>query len=226
MPASLAQSVLTHIVQTGKVVRGYLGIIPQDITPTIARALHLSDAKGVIIGDVEANTPAAQAGLQRGDILTRVNGQSVNDANQLRLQTSMLSPGTLVHLGITRNGNPQTIDVTLGEMPSNPQQQRSGNQPPGGGHGTALEGVTVDQLTPDVRQQLNLPGSVQGVVITDVQQGSAAAEAGLQPADVIQEVNRKPVSNLNDFTNAIRNAGKPVLLLVNRMGNTLYIAIE
>jgi len=224
IPSSMAERSLTQIVQTGKVVRGYLGIIPQDITPAMARALHLNQPKGVIVGDVEDGAPAAQAGLQRGDIILSVNGQPVDDANQLKLRISSMAPGTVAHLEIQRDGNARRLDVTLGEMPANPQPLGTGMAPSGGG--AALDGVTVGELTPDIRDQLNLRSNVQGVVVMSIRQNSAAADAGLQPGDVIQEVNRKPVTSVNDFNNAARNSGRPILLLVNRMGTTLYLAIE
>jgi serine protease Do len=136
---------------------------------------------------------------------------------------AMLAPGTKVALQVFRNGAKREIPVTLGEMPGKLGQ--AGAQ--GSGAGSALDGVSVDELTPDVLRQLNLPATTKGVVITDVSDGSVAAEADLRRGDVIQQVNKKPVNTVAEFQAAIRLAGsRPVLLLVNRGGSTMFIVVE
>jgi serine protease Do len=224
IPMAMARNVMTQIVKNGKVTRGWLGVAVQPLTPALASAFKLKDNKGALIAEVEPDSPAAHAGLQKGDIITQVDGQAVDDARALTLKVSQMAPGTSVKLTILRDGKPQDITAKLGEAPAHNAQAGSLGQSQSGG---ALEGVQVDNLTPDIVQQLRLPANTHGVVITDVAGGSRAAEAGLQRGDVIQEVNRRPVRNLNDFNNAVSQADKqPVLLLVDRGGSSTYVVIQ
>jgi serine protease Do len=226
IPSNLARSVMDQLVTKGKVTRAYLGVTLQPVTPSLAKAFGLSQAQGALVGDVNPNTPASLAGLQPGDVVVKINGEPVEDSNQLRNKVSMAAPGTEVALTVLRGGAERTLPVTLGEMPAN-----YGTRTMGGGEeqsGTGLlDGVTVQNLTPQARRSLNLPPQTTGAVVTDVQGDSPAAAAGLQPGDVIQSVNRKPVTNVAEFQAALAQAGKDtVLLRVNRGGNTLFLAIE
>jgi serine protease Do len=224
IPMAMARNVMTQIVKNGKVTRGWLGVAVQPLTPALASAFKLKQNKGALIAEVEPDSPAAHAGLQKGDIITQIDGQTVDDARALTLKVSQMAPGTSVKLTILRDGNPQDITAKLGEAPARNAQAGGQGQSQSGG---ALEGVQVDNLTPDIIQQLRLPANTHGVVITNVAGGSAAAEAGLQRGDVIQEVNRHPVRNLSDFNNAVNQSGKqPVLLLVDRGGSSTYIVIQ
>jgi len=220
VPANLARQVMDQILKNGKVTRAYLGIVPQDVTPSIAKAFGEKEAKGVVIGDVSPGSPAQEAGLQRGDILLAVNGKPITDSNQLRMGISMMPPGTEVKLQVLRNGNEREMAVKLAEMPT---QQAKANNETGGLEG-ALEGVEVANLTPRTAQQLGLPAETKGVVVTDISPSSPAADSGLRKGDVIQEVNRQSVKNVSEFQEAVRKAGKEPLLLVNRRGTTLFVA--
>jgi serine protease Do len=224
IPVALAQRVMQQIIQSGKVTRGWLGVVIQPVTPQIAQAFGLSENKGALVGDVEPGSPAARAGLQKGDVILQLNGQPIVDARALSLAASQMAPGSSVRLTIFRNGKQQDVNATLGEMPNrNPGAASQGGSTPA----NALSGVAVSNLTPDIAQQLNLPPSTRGAVVAEVADGSPAAEAGLQRGDVIQEVNRQPVRSVTDFNNAVRQAGnKPVLLLVNSGGNTRYVVIQ
>jgi serine protease Do len=221
VPVNLAHEVMDQILKNGKVVRAYLGIVPQDVTPAIAGAFHVEASRGALVGDVSPNSPAQHAGIQKGDIILDVNGKPVTDANQLRMTISMMSPDTTVKLNVLRNGEQRPMSVQLAELPTR-QDRASLDQ---GDQQNALAGVSVDNLTPDAARQLNLPPSTSGVVVTDVDPSSQAADSGLHPGDVIQEVNRKPVRNKAEFEAAVRNAGKNPLLLVDRGGNTLFVAV-
>jgi serine protease Do len=223
IPINMARHDLDSILAHGKVERGYLGILPQDITPSMAKALGVANANGALVGDVTANSPASKAGLQQGDIILDINGQPVADANQLRLKIGMLDPNAQVNLKVLRNGSAQNITVHLGSFPEG-EQQASVTK---GDKSDALEGVTVENLTADAAQQLKLGPATKGVLVNEVDPGSRAAEAGLQRGDVIQQVNRKPVVNVNEFKQSMgmTTKDKPVLLLVNRQGNTLFLAI-
>jgi serine protease Do len=226
IPINMARHDLDSILAHGKVERGYLGILPQDVTPSMARALGVHEVTGALVGDVTANSPAAKAGLQKGDIILSVNGAAVNDANQLRLAVGTLDPNSRVTLKVLRDGRTQEMAVTLGNFPN--EERASSND---GGNAeqpsAGLEGVQVDNLTADVAQQLQLSANTKGVLVESVSQDSKAADAGLQRGDVIQQVNHKNITNVTDFRQAMSAAakGQPVLLLVNRGGTTLFIAI-
>ena len=223
IPINMARHDMDEILAHGKVERGYLGILPQDLKPELAKAFHAS-SNGALVGDVTPNSPASKAGLQKGDIITEVNGKAVADANQLRLMVGMLDPNTKVNLKVLRDGATQEIAVTLGEPPSTEPHASLNKE---NSENSALEGVQVENLTPDTAQELKLSPQTKGVVVDQVSPASRAAEAGLQQGDVIQQVNHKPVTSVNDFKQAMNTAGSnnPVLLLVNREGNTLFLAV-
>jgi len=222
IPINLARNVMDQIRAHGKVVRGYMGVYIQDVTPEIAKQFHLNETRGALIGDVSADTPGAHAGLKRGDVILAVNGQEISGANELRLQISQTPPGTLVKLKVWRDGKTQDTNLTLGELPE--KAEKASKSEEGGG---ALEGVDVENVTPEIAQQLNLKAGTHGVVVTSVDPSSAAGSVGLRQGDVIQEVNHKPVTNVEEFRHAIAGAEKQsALLLVNRGGVTSYLVIE
>jgi serine protease Do len=224
VPINLARHDLDSILAHGKVERGYLGILPQDVTPSMAKALGVQNSSGALVGDVTSGSPAAKGGLEKGDIITEINGQPIGDANALRLKVGTMDPNARVNLKVLRDGKTMDLAVTLGEFPSTEERasSRGSNE-----QNSALEGVQVENLTADVAQQLKLGPTTKGVVVDQVDQGSRASEAGLQRGDVIQQVNRKEVTNVNEFRQAMNGTtkDKPVLLLVNRQGNTLFLAI-
>jgi len=220
VPVNLAREVMNQILKNGKVVRAYMGILPQDVTPEMAKAFGQKEARGVVVGDVTANSPAKQAGVQRGDILLDVNGKPVADSNALRMTISMMQPGTDVKLMVLRDGTEREISVKLAEMPTETAMAR----PDSNDSTKALEGVEVANLTPHMADQLGLPASANGVVVTDLDPSSKIADSGLRKGDVIQEVNREPVKNVSEFQSALKKGGSDPLLLVNRQGRTLFIA--
>ena len=216
VPANLARSVMTQVMEHGKVVRGYLGLLPQDITPAMAQALHSKQTEGVLVGDVTAGAPAAAAGLQRGDMILDLNGQKVEDSNQLRMRVSLTAPGTTVHMRVLHDGVEKNVAVKLAEMPANLGQAAEKGNESGGGATSSLEGVSVESAK-----------GGRGVVVTDVDQGSPASVAGLREGDSILEVNRASVSSVADFDRAMRNVSNgATLLLVKRGDNTFYIAVQ
>jgi serine protease Do len=213
---------MDQIMTHGKVVRGYLGVHIQDVTPELATAFGLKQGGGVLIGDVSPDTPAARAGLKKGDVILQINGQPIDARNQLQVQIAQMAPGTPVKLQIWRNGATQNVSLNLGELPETAEKEG-----PGETSGGALEGVEVQNLTPDISQELNLAPGTHGVVVTSVDQASPAAAAGLSRGDVIQEVNHKPISNTGEFQQALSGADKqPVLLLVNHGGASGFVVVE
>src|SRR5712672_628996 len=220
VPVNLARQVMDQIMDHGKVTRAYLGIRVQDVTPAIAKAMGQSELRGALVGDVKASSPAGKAGLQRGDIILEINGKQVADSRELRMNISMMKPDADVKLKVLRDGKENDMTVKLGELPTS-EAKAQGEE---GTSKDALEGVTVENLDADTAKQLGLSPATKGVVVTDISPSSPEAESGLRRGDVIQEVNHQPVMNVSELNEAIRKSGKNPLLLVNRQGNTLFIA--
>jgi serine protease Do len=223
IPINMAKYVMDQILKHGKVVRGYIGVGIQELTPDLSKAFKAPAEKGALIGDVEPNSPGAKAGLQRGDVVTELNGQPITGPNDLRLKVATMAPGTTVQLKVLRNGTPRDVSVTLGETPGKGAGSTSGTS----AEGSPMQDVQVDELTPDVRQQLGLNADVKGVVVTGVPDGSPASDAGLRRGDVIEQVNRQPVNSVADYQRLITQAGKQTLvLLVNRHGSTTFLVVQ
>jgi len=213
---------MEQIIKTGKVTRSYIGVGIQEVTPELAKAFGAPGAQGALIGSVVPDGPGARAGLQKGDIITSLNGQNISDYSDLRLRISQMAPGTAIRLDILRGGQKREVTVTLAEYP---EKAAAVLQPAQGEN--AMEGVQVETLTPEIAHQLSLPPSTRGVVITSVGPDSPAADAGLERGDVIEEVNRKEVRTADQFQVAVREAGsRSLLLLVDRNGNTQYLMIS
>ena len=221
VPVNLAREVMDQILKNGKVVRAYMGILPQDMTPDMAKAFGQKEARGVVVGDVSANSPAQQSGVHRGDILLELNGKPVTSSNELRNTISMMEPGTSINLKVLRDGGERQISVKLAEMPTETAMAQPGSDDDST---KALEGIEVANLTPGIADKLGLPSSSTGVVVTSVDPSSKIAETGLRKGDVIQEVNHESVKNVSEFQSALKKGGSDPLLLVNRQGRTLFIA--
>jgi serine protease Do len=223
VPINMARHDMDQILAHGKVEHGYLGILPQDVTPALAKSFNANGTNGALVGQVTPNSPAAKAGLKEGDIITEVNSQSVSDANQLRSKIGMLDPNTTAKLKVMRSGKMEDVAVTLGEFPTS-EERASATE---GSTDNGLQGVSVENLTPETAQQLKMPAGTKGVVVDKVSPSSRAAEAGLQRGDVIKQVNHQSVTNVKDYGQAVGASKKdePVLLLVDRGGNTMFLAV-
>lgn len=231
VPSNMVRTVMDQIVKTGKVTRGYIGVSVQDITPELAAAMKIPQTRGALIGDLDPKGPAAQNGLQSGDVIVEADGKAIEDSRMLRLIVGSKAPGTQLSLRVLRNGQPRNVTVKLDELPV---KETASTETPTRQKGSAPEtiqsriGVAAVELTPEIAQHLKVPDDVKGVVVADVEEGSPAAEAGLQLGDVVQEVNHKPVHTVADFYSQLSAArgSNPILLLLNRDGHTLYAAID
>jgi serine protease Do len=229
IPANMARNIMDQILKKGKVSRGYMGILPQELTPDMAKAFGMPNSHGVAVAQVTANSPAEKAGMRVGDVITAINGNPVEDVNTFRLAVAGFAPGTTVHLKIARNGQNLDIPVALGEYNLDAEGNGKGqdNNLPGTGEKGALRGVSVQGLNSDLRQQLQLPEGTTGVVITDVDSDSPAAAAGLEQGAVIVQVNHKPVNTVSEFNSAVRaGASKDsTLLLVRTQQGTRFVVV-
>ncbi len=222
IPINIAKGILGQL-KTGKVIRGWLGIMIQNITPELAKSFGISATKGVIVADVVKQGPAEKAGLKRGDIIETLDGKAVENAAELSRKIAALKPGTAVELGLVRNGKPLSVKVSLGTLPGKLPKAEALTPKT-----QSAWGLTVQNLTPELAQTFGLSSGETGVVITKVQQGSEAATAMLRQGDVIKEVNRRKIQNIRDWKQAIEKVkkGEPLLLLIERGGNTFYVAIK
>jgi serine protease Do len=227
IPSNLAKNIMSQLIEHGKVTRGYIGVYLGEITPNMRQAFGMSpDQGGVAITQVEPDSPGAKAGLKVEDVIVAMNGEKIEDMQAFRLKVASLPPGTTINLKVLRNGSTVDVPVTLG---LNKVAAATGG--PGGGQGqgapSGLEGVQVQTLTPDIVQQLGLRGDVKGVIVTNVDAASAAAEAGLAPNDIIERVNRTPVTNTQEFENAVRQSNNPggTLLLIRRGDARAFVVV-
>jgi Do/DeqQ family serine protease len=224
IPVNLAKHIADQLIASGKVVRGFLGIVPQELTPDLAEGLGVKDTKGILVGNVSNGQPADAAGIRTKDIITEFDGKPVEDVQKFRLLVADTPAKKKVPVRLLREGRPQTLYVTLSERPDEQalaQQQR-----------TPAErlGITVEPVTGDFAQQNDIREKT-GVVVTDVTEGSPADDAGLQRGDVIKEVNDAPVKEISDYNAAVDRAkskspSKPIVLLVKRGDITQFVAID
>jgi serine protease Do len=229
VPSNLVSQVVDGLVRDGKVVRGFLGVGAQDVTPTLAESLGLKDRRGALVADVQPGSPAAKAGLRNGDVIIRVNGDAVEDANRLTFKVGAIPPGSKVELDVIRDGENRTIRATTAERTASALRGdvSGGPEALASNDDGVLNGVTVDDLKPQVRNQLNLPARLKGALITEVDPASAAAKAGLRPGDVILEINRQPVTSAREAVELSAKAeGKKTLLRLFSRGTTLFVVVD
>jgi serine protease Do len=223
IPSQIAKATAEELIAHGKVEHGYLGINIENVTPENAQFFNLKDATGALVSQVTPDSPAARAGLKSGDVIAKLDGHEVLDSSALQIAVSQHKPGQTLQLGVIRNGQPLTISATVAEYhkPGTEIAQNEGSQ---SGGNTGKLGLAFDDLNADARQQLNVPAEVKGAVVANVRPGSPAEDAGLQPGDVVVEVNRKPVASAEQLANAVHAApaGKDILLLVWSKGNDSY----
>ena len=225
IPTELARDVMQSLVTDGKVTRGYLGVMIQDVTPSLAKEFDLKDQKGALVGDVIPKGPAEKAGIKSGDVVLEFDGQPVRDSRHFKLQVSRIKPGDRVPVKVLRNGSTKTIEVTVNELPGTEKLARNDGR--NDDDTEALKGVAVGDIDSQVRRELGLPPNVQGAVVTDVDASSVASEAGLKPGDVILEINRQPVKSAEDAVRLTEKAkDKTTLLRVWSKGGSRYVVVD
>ncbi|MCX6891546.1 MAG: DegQ family serine endoprotease [Verrucomicrobiota bacterium] len=225
IPSDLAHDVMTSLIKDGKVTRGYLGVMIQDVTPALAKEFKLKDAAGALIGDVVPKGPADKAGLKQADVVLEFNGKKVPDSRRLRLMVGTVKPGTAVPVKILREGSTKSLEVTVQQQPGT-EEIAKGDGPVNPDNGT-LNGVSVSDLDPEARQQMKIPEHITGAVITEVEPGSPAAEAGLKAGDVIQEINRHPVKTAEEAVKLTETPkDKVTLLRVWSNGGSRYVVVD
>jgi serine protease Do len=225
IPVNLARDVMESLIKDGHVTRGFLGVAIQDVTAALAKEFKLKEAHGALVSDVTPKSPAEKAGIENGDLILEFNGKKVADSRHLKLEVARVQPGESVPVKLLRDGSSKTLDVTVKEMPGTEHLAKNDNHKDDD-TGT-LNGVTVADVDSAARQQFDLPGNVKGVVITEVDPNSAAAEAGLKAGDVIQEINRKPVRTAEEAVKMTeKTTDKTTLLRVWRDGGSRYVAVD
>jgi serine protease Do len=221
IPTSMAKSVMHSLISTGKVIRGWLGVTVQNLTPELAKQFDLLDEKGVLVGDVVEGGPAEQAGLRRGDIIIECAGRKIEEPNQLRNMIANTAPGQTVDMEIIRENRKHALKVTILDLPADMLK------PSKGAYDNLLAGVSVEELTPELSGRLNLPKKVTGVIVSHVDEESPASML-LMKGDVIQEINRKKITGMSDYEQVVSliKADTDILLLIFRGGSSLFITLS
>ena len=224
IPVNLARDEMQSLIKDGHVTRGYMGVMIQDLTPALAKEFKLKDATGALIGDVTPKGPADKAGLKSGDLLVEFNGKKVADSRHLKLEVARTQPGETVPVKILRDGTAKTLEVTVKTMPGTESVAKNDKSSDDTG---TLNGVGVTDLDEQAREQLKVPETIKGAVVSEVKPDSAAAEAGLKPGDIIQEINRKPVKTAEEAVRLTENpSDKTTLLRVWREGGSRFVVVD
>ena len=228
IPSNMARSVAEQLIKSGKVRRGHLGVTIQPVTSEMAANLGLKEAHGVIVNNVESGGPADRAGIKRGDVITVINGNQIDDANSLRNLIASAGPGADVDIIVLRDGREQQLKVKLGELTNQTAGRPvSSAEPNGNSKEDEQLGMAVTPMTPDLAARLGMRRDAGGLVITDVGPSGAAADAGLQPGDVIEQIDRQTARSKSDLDSAISRAGsRPLLLFINRRGSGIYVTLR
>jgi serine protease Do len=227
IPASMANNIYQQLTTSGKVTRGWLGVGIQEMTPELAKSFNLKSPEGVLISQVESNSPAEIAGLHSGDIILEYNGKETKSPRDLSLAVADTKVGVPAKLTVLRDGKTLNMNVAIGERPAEKAEARNNEPAENNSQQHVKMGVEVKNVDSDTARQLNLK-STTGALVTDVRSGSPADEGGVQPGDVIREINHKPVNNVAELQSEIRylKSGNTVLLSVVRQGQRLFLAFD
>ena len=224
IPINMAKKIYTELVAKGKVTRGWLGVSIQPLTPELAKSFGAKDTKGVLISDVVPDSPASKSGLKSGDVLLEFNGKKMEAPADLQRAVGLASPNQDAKIKVLRDQSERSLEIKIGEAP---EERAEASKPGNGSRGRPTLGLDVRPVTPEMARQLNLP-SPEGVVVARVEDGSPAAEAGVQRGDVIREINRQRVRTMADFERLTKDAkeGDRLTVLLQRGPMSLYVAFS
>lgn len=232
VPINMAKKIMTDLIEKGKVVRGYLGIYIQEVNKTIAKQFNLPDNTGVLVSQVNPNSPAEKAGLKRGDVIIEFNGIKINSSSQLRNEAANSIINQPVKMKIIRNGKEKELEIIIEEQPKDFDKEASSiDEPRGGAQTTAKElGITAKELTKELADKYDYSLQEKGVIIVKVDEGSIADEGGLKEGDLILEIDRKEIKTIRDFQNALSQSDKEknseILFLIRRGNSTIYLVLN
>ena len=220
IPANMVKKVMDSIISEGKVVRGWLGVQIQPLTPDLAKQFNLKDENGVLLADIVDGGPADKGGLKRGDVVVEYDSRKIGDPFHFRVMVAETKPGKQVPVGIIRNGNLLTTNVTIGELPGEPQAVSKVETE------NALKGVSVQELADEYRQKMNIPAKEKGVVVNEIAEDSPALGI-LNKGDVLLEINRKTVNNITEYSRIISDidSNKDILVFLVRNGVRQYVTV-
>lgn len=220
IPSNMVKVVMDSLIKRGKVIRGWLGVTIQAISPQMAKQFGIKNDKGVLVSDVLEDGPAKKAGMQQGDIIIEIDGKEIIDSGQLRNIVANIAPGKEISAKIIRNGKEKMLKIVISEMPVNAPAVL-------GETADQFSGIRVQDLTPEVRRMLKIPARIKGVIITEVEDGSPA-DGILAPKDVIMEINRKKIGNIKEYNAAMKSikTNEPLLLLIYRNGASIYVTLS
>ncbi|MBA4371279.1 MAG: hypothetical protein C0402_00275 [Thermodesulfovibrio sp.] len=220
IPSNMIKSIMDSLVQKGKVVRGWLGVSIQKITPELSKQFKMNEDTGILVSDAVENSPAEKAGIKRGDIIIEYDGKRTAEPYQLRNMVANTSPGEEHVLTILRDGIRQSVKVIIGDVPSDQQGEP-------GDYQNALKGIGVQEITPELAKKMNIPVRIKGVVINDIGDNVPASGVLIQ-GDVIQEINRKKISSLKEYQEIASKLKKDedLLVLIFRNGASTFVTLS
>ncbi len=220
IPSNMAKVVMDSLIKNGKVVRGWLGVSIQPVTPDLAKQFGLKEEKGALVGDVIEDGPAEKSGIQRGDVIVEYEGKEVTDPVGLRNMVAGTSPDKQVMIKVLRAGSPITMNIVIAELPANLIKTAKEFD-------NLLKGVQVQDVSPEIKKKLNIPKHATGVIVTGIEEGSTA-EGILAQGDILLEINRKKISSLKDYEMVASKikSGEDILLLIFRNGSTIYLTLS
>ncbi len=227
VPSNMARLVMDQLVKKGKVTRGWLGVTIQELTPELSQKFGLKTAKGALVGDVAKGSPAERSGIKRGDIILEFNGKKVQDVGNLRNMVAQSRAGSQVSMVILRGEKEYSFKVIIDELPREVAEAAPGSTPEDSTF-EGLTGMTVIELSKEITRQLGLQKDEKGVVVVRVETGSSADEAGIRKGDVIEEMDRKKIENVDQYNRIIQGIrqGDTALLFINRGGKKFYVTLK
>jgi serine protease Do len=219
-PINLAKKILRQLKEKGKVTRGWLGVVVQEVTPELAKSFGLKEGKGALVADAEKGGPADTAGLKGGDVIITFDGKEITKMSDLPLMVAETEVGKKVTVTVIRDGNDKKFAVTIGELKEKEAATASAEE-------QSTLGLTAEQITPDMARRYGLPED-EGILITQVEPGSPADDSGVKRGDIIKEINRKPVKTMSQYLKALEKgkSGENILFLIKRGRNSIWIVIK